>query len=327
MKKLRTLGALVTSIGMLSFSSMSLSADTWDMPTAYAADNYHSVLAKEFAEQVNKSADNEVNIVVHPGGSLYKGAEIYGAVRKGLVPIGERLISALGNEDPIFEIDSLPFIATSFNESWALYQASKPELEKVLDKKGLKLLYSVPWPPQGLYSKKPVDGLDDMRNVKFRAYNAMTVDLARMMKAVPTKVETAELSQAFATSVAESMIASGSTGYDRKLWEYVDYWYDVKAWLPRDMVFVNKRAWNKLSPETQKVIEVAALEAERKGWEQAQELADWYKVELVKNGMSVDEPSAELKEDFIKLGNTVVSQWLAKSGDDGQAVIDAYKQM
>ncbi|MGF1680316.1 TRAP transporter substrate-binding protein [Photobacterium minamisatsumaniensis] len=326
MTKQRTLYSLVAGVGMLCHSYVVAAADTWDMPLAYSADNYHSVLAAEFAKTVNAQVGEEINIVTHPGGSLYKGNEIFGAVRRGLVPIGERLISALGNEDPMFEVDALPFVATGFDDSWTLYQASKPEMEKVLDKKGVKLLYSVPWPPQGLYAKKPVSSLDDMKGSKFRAYNPMTVELARMMGAVPTKVETAEMSQAFATGVTESMIASGSTGYDRKIWEYVTYWYDVNAWLPKDMVFVNKRAWNRLSPETQKVIEAAAADAEKAGWAQARELADWYKKELIANGMTVSEPTPELKEDFVQLGNKVVKQWLVKAGDGGVNVINKYNQ-
>ena len=312
---------------VLTLSQPAVSAETWDMPLAYSATNYHSQLAAQFAKDVNARLGDEIEIVPHPGGSLYKGSEIFGAVRRGLAPIGERLISALGNEDPIFEVDALPFVATSFEDSWKLYQASKPAMEKVLSKKGLKLLYAVPWPPQGLYANKEINSVGDMKGLKFRAYNTLTSELAVMMGAVPTKIEAAELSQAFATGVAESMISSGSTGYDRKLWEYVGYWYDTKAWLPKNMVVVNKRAWKGLSDDAQKALLEISATTEKAGWDKAEELANWYKSELAKNGMKVNDPGQTLQADFQKLGEEVVAKWLEKAGDEGKQLMDSYKKM
>ncbi|RDL45204.1 C4-dicarboxylate ABC transporter substrate-binding protein [Marinomonas piezotolerans] len=310
----------------LALSSVSFAADTWDMPLAYSASNYHSVIAKEFAEQVT-GAQDEIEVITHPSGSLFKGGEIYSSVRRGLAPIGERLISALSNEDPIYSIDAVPFLATDFDSSWRLYQASKPAMEEVLKKHRLKLLYSIPWPPQGLYASKEINSVADMKGLTFRAYNPATSKIAEMMGAIPTKVEAAEVSQAFATGVAESMLSSGSTGYDQKLWEHVDYWYDVKAWLPKNMVFVNVRAWNQLSPETQDVILKASADAEKKGWAKARELADWYKKELAANGMTVQEASPKLKSDLQAIGVTMTNDWLKEAGEKGQSVIEAYKAM
>ena len=306
-------------------SGAALAAEKWDMPLAYPASNYHSETATKFAEEVTKASGGALEIVTHPGGSLFGGGEIYRAVRTGQAPIGERLISALGNEDPLFEIDALPFLATSFDESWKLYQASKPELEKTLDAAGLKLLYTVAWPPQGLYNKKEVKSAADMQGVKFRAYNAATERLANLLGAVPTKIEAAELTQAFATGVADSMISSGSTGYDSKIWEHVKYWYDVQAWLPKNMVVVNKEAWAGLDENLQKVVLEAAANAEQAGWDKARELSDWYKDQLATNGMVVEGPSDTLKADFQKIGDTMTTEWLTRAGDSGKAVIDAYK--
>jgi len=306
-------------------SGAALAAEKWDMPLAYPASNYHSETAAKFAEEVTKVSGGELEIVTHPGGSLFGGGEIYRAVRTGQAPIGERLISALGNEDPLFEIDALPFLATSFDEAWKLYQASKPELEKTLDAAGLKLLYTTAWPPQGLYNKKEVNSTADMQGVKFRAYNAATERLAQLMGAVPTKIEAAELTQAFATGVADSMISSGSTGYDSKIWEHVKYWYDVQAWLPKNMVVVNKAAWEGLDENLQKVVLEAAANAEKAGWDKARELSGWYKDQLAANGMVVEGPSDTLKADFRKIGVTMTTEWLARAGDSGKAVIDAYK--
>ncbi|MDJ0955529.1 MAG: TRAP transporter substrate-binding protein [Arenicellales bacterium] len=317
----------VTVAVLASLVSTFAYAEKWDMPLAYSATNYHSENAAKFAAAVTEATGGELEIVTHPSGSLYKGGEIFRAVRTGQVPIGERLISALGNEDPIFEIDALPFLATSFEDAMKLYKTSKPAMEKVLDSKGLMLLYAVPWPPQGLYNINPVNSAADMKGVKFRAYNAATSRLAELMGAVPTKIEAAELSQAFATGVAESMISSGSTGYDRKIWEHVKYWYDVQAWLPKNMVVVNKDSWGKLNEEIKGVLLEAAEKAEKDGWAKAEELANWYKEQLAANGMEISGPSDQLRTDFMSIGDTMTSEWLEKAGEEGQTVIDAYKKM
>ena len=301
--------------------------EKWDMPLAYAATNYHSENAAKFAKAVTEASGGELEIVTHPSGSLFKGGEIFRAVRTGQAPIGERLISALGNEDAIFEVDALPFLATSFEDAKKLHEASKPAMEKVLEDKGVKLLYAVPWPPQGLYNKTPVASAADMKGVKFRAYNAATSRLAELLGAVPTKIEAAELAQAFATGVADSMISSGSTGYDRKIWEHVKYWYDVQAWLPKNMVVVNLEAWNALDAKLQGVVTEAAAQAEADGWAKAQELADWYKEQLAANGMTVEGPSDQLRADFVKVGDQMTQEWLDRAGDGGKAIIEAYKKM
>ncbi len=316
--------AAATAISALMLAA-SAQAEKWDMPLAYSATNYHSENAASFAAAVTSATGGELEIVTHPGGSLYKGDEIFRAVRTGQAPIGERLISALGNEDPVFEVDALPFLATSFEDARKLYEASKPAIEQSLDEKGMMLLYAVPWPPQGLYAVKAVGSAADMQGVKFRAYNAATSRLAELMGAVPTKIEAAELSQAFATGVAESMISSGATGYDQKMWEHVDYWYDVQAWLPKNMVIVNKAAFEGLDEATRDIVRDAAATAEEAGWAKAEELANWYKEQLAAQGMNVEAPSDALRADFMKIGETMTSEWVEKAGEAGQAVIDAYR--
>ncbi|NIA68586.1 TRAP transporter substrate-binding protein [Pelagibius litoralis] len=318
---------MVSAAAIVLAASTAMAAEKWDMPLAYSASNYHSENAAKFAEAVTEASGGELEIVAHPGGSLFKGGEIYRAIRTGQAPIGERLISALGNEDPLFEVDALPFLATSFDDSWKLYKASRPQLEETLDKAGLKLLYAVPWPPQGLYNKTAVGSAADLKGVKFRAYNAATSRLAELMGAVPTKIEAAELTQAFATGVAQSMISSGSTGYDRKIWEHVKYWYDVQAWLPKNMVIVNKAAWEDIDAKLQQIVLDEAAKAEQAGWDKARELAEWYKEQLAANGMEVGPPSDALKSDFQAIGDTMTKEWLDKAGPEGQAVIDAYKAM
>ena len=300
-------------------------AEKWDMPLAYTSTNYHSQIAADFANAVTAATAGNIEIVTHPNGSLIRGEQIFQAVRSGQAPIGERLISTLADEHPLFEIDSLPFVATSFAEARKLYDASRPALEKVLEDKGLKFLYAVPWPPQGLYAKSEIASVKDLQGVNFRAYNAATERLAELMGAVPTRMEAADLAQAFADGSVDSMISSGATGYDSKLWEHVGHWYDVQAWLPKNMVFANLKAWNALDAETKALITEKAAIAEERGWAKAEERSLWYKTELAKKGMKIVSPGPGLVEEFKSIGETMMNEWLAKAGDAGRRVIEAYR--
>ncbi|MDH3740462.1 MAG: TRAP transporter substrate-binding protein [Hyphomicrobiales bacterium] len=321
----------LTSVAAAGFMALAFSAspanagEKWDMPAAYSAKNFITSSYIAFAEKVTKESGGDLEIVVHPSGSLYKGAEILRAVRSGQVPIGGRYMGAHAKEDAIFGVDTVPFLATNADEAWKLYQASKPQLEAALEKRGMKLLFTAVWPPQGLFAKKEINTVADMKDVKFRAYDAGTTRLATLMGAVPTKTEATEIGQAFSTGVAESMIASGAIGVFRKMWDYVDHFYEVNAWLPKSAVIVNLEAWDKLDDKTKKIVTDAAAETEKSVWAAMAPTNDGYKKTMADNGIKVLEPSAELKAGFRKIGETMSNEWADKAGADAKKVIEAYK--
>lgn len=323
MKRMRAL-LVTTALAAVSISP-ALAADKWDMPMAYPATNYHSENGAKFAKCVTDGTGGKLSIVTHPGGSLFGGNDIKRAVQTGQAPIGERLISAHANEKPIYGVDSIPFLATSFADSEKLWKAAIAKIKSTLDGDNLVYLYAVPWPPQGIYTKKPISAAADMKGIKFRAYNAATARIAALAGMVPVQIEAAELSQALATGVAESFISSGSTGYDSKVWEQLKYFYDVQAWLPRNVIFANKDAWKKLDAATQKTVMGCADTAAADGLAKAKSLSDFYLKKLAENGMTVSPPSAQFKSDLKGFGETMTKEWLAKAGDTGKAVVDAYK--
>ncbi len=300
-------------------------AQKWDMPLAYPATNYHSETAAAFGKCVAGATGGKLNIVTHPNGSLFSGNDIKRAVQTGQAPIGERLISAHANENPLFGVDSVPFLATSFADSAKLWKAAEPKIAEVLAKQNLIYLYAVPWPPQGFYFKKPVASVADMKGIKFRAYNAATARIAALSGMVPVQIEAAELSQALATGVAESFISSGSTGVDSKAWESLKYFYDVQAWLPRNVVFANKSAFEGLDAATQQAVRGCAATAAAAGAKTAEDLTAGYLKTLAANGMMVEVPSPQLKADLARMGVTMTEDWLKAAGPDGKAVIDAYR--
>ena len=312
-------------VALVFSASLANAGEKWDMALAYGAGNFHSANATEFAKNVTDKSGGKLTIVTHPGGSLFKGGEIFRAVRTGQVPIGERFMSALGKEDPLLEVDSQPFLATNYGAAMRLYQASKAEIVKGLDSKGLVFLYAVPWPAQGLYSKKEINSVADLKGLKFRAYNSATIRIAELTGMAPTKIEAAEISQAFSTGAVESMITSPTTGKNKKIWENgVGYFYDIAAWFPKNMVIVNKDAWNKLDEATQKLIMSEAAIAEKKGWDLSKKGNRDDKKALADAGMKVGKVNPALKKHFESVGATMSKEWADRAGSRGQAVLAAY---
>ena len=298
----------------------------WDLPAAYPATNFHSVNLATFAADVNKATGGKLQITVHPGASLFKAPEIKRAVQGGQAQAGEILLAAYQNEWQMFGADGLPFLATSYDQSMKLYKAQKPILEKKLAEQGMQLLYTVAWPPQGIYSKKPVTSAADLKGSKWRAYSPATSRIAELVGAQPVTVQAAELSQALATGAVEANMTSGATGVDSKLYEHLKFYYDVQAWLPKNAVIVNKKAFDALDKPTQDALLKAAAEAETRGWAASQKVNTDTLAILKTNGMAVEPPSAALKADMQKVGETMVKEWVEKAGPEGQAMLDAYRK-
>ncbi|MFN0193505.1 MAG: TRAP transporter substrate-binding protein [Aestuariivirga sp.] len=293
---------------------------------AYPAANFHSVNAKEFAACVKEGTGGEIDIVTHPGGSLFKGNDIKRAVQTGQTPIGERLLSAHENENPVFGVDSVPFLANSYDDSVKLWNATRPELEKVLDKQGLVLLYSVPWPPQGFYFKKDVNSVADMGGVKVRSYNNSTARISELTGMAPVQIEAAEITQALATGVIGALITSAVTGQDSKAWEQLSHFYTVEAWMPRNHVIANKSTWSALPDSQKAALKDCAAKAETAGVEKSKAANKAALDALAKNNMKVLPPSDSLAAELRKAGATMTDEWVAKAGDAGKAVVDAYKK-
>ena len=307
--------------------ALSVSAQTkWDMPTPYAATNFHTENVVQFAADVEKATGGKLKIQVHPNASLFKAPEIKRAVQGGQAQIGEILISGYSNEDPLFGVDSVPFLATSYADARRLWNASRKALEDRFAKQGMMVLYSVPWPPQGIYSSKPLNSAADMKGLKMRAYNPYTARIAELAGAQPVTIQAAELAQAFATGAVNANITSGATGYDTKAWEVVKNYYDTQAWIPKNIVFVNRKAFDALDKASQDALLKCAREAEERGWKISEEKAKWYLEQLQKNGMTVAAPSAQLKADFQKIGQAMTEEWLKTAGPDGKAIVDAFRK-
>ncbi|MES2386068.1 MAG: TRAP transporter substrate-binding protein [Pseudomonadota bacterium] len=321
MKFKLALMATVLSVGS------AVSAQTkWDLPAGYPATNFHSENLVQFASDVDKASGGKLKITVHANASLFKAPEIKRAVQGGQAQAGEILLANFQNEWAIFGTDGLPFLAEGYPSAMKLYQAQKPALQKKLGEQGIQLLYAVAWPPQGIYSKKPLASAADLKGIKWRAYSPATARIAELVGAQPVTVQAAEFSQALATGVVESTMTSGATGVDSKLYEHLKYYYDTQAWLPKNAVIVNKAAFDALDGPTKQAVLKAAADAETRGWAASQAVNTKTLETLKANGMQVLPPSPALKADLKKVGDVMLKEWLDKAGPEGQAIVDAYRK-
>jgi TRAP-type C4-dicarboxylate transport system substrate-binding protein len=325
-KKTMLLASILT-LTSLGTTGRALAETRWDMPTPYGDGTHQTQVARSFAEEVTAQSNGKLTIKVHSGGSLIKHPEIHRAVKSRQVQLGEVFIGRLGNNNPIFKLDNIPFLATDFDSAEKLYKASKQALNEALAEDGLMLLYTSPWPAQDLYSNKPVNSLEDLSGLKMRSYSPTTSRLADLMGTTPVNIPFSDVAQAFTTNAIDAMVTSPSTGVNSQSWDYISHFTTINAWIPKNMLFVNDKLFNRLDDDTKQVILTAATNAEKKGWALGRKLAVEHTNELKENGMIVSAPSAKLQSELRSIGKTMVGEWLTESGASGKAVIDAFQAM
>jgi TRAP-type C4-dicarboxylate transport system substrate-binding protein len=258
--------------------------------------------SRAFAKDVEAATGGKLAIQVHSSASLFKAPDIKRAVQTGRRRWANSCSRSTRTRTPLFGIDVVPFLATSFPDAMKLYKASKAAIEKKLAAQGIMLLFAVPWAPQGIYAKKDLNTIDDMKGLKWRAYNVGTARIGEMVGAQSVTVQAAELPQALATGVVNSFMSSGGTGYDSKVWESLTHFYDTQAWIPKNYTIVNKAAFDALDKPTQEAILKAAATAEARGWKSWQDKASWYLDQLKAKGMKVQAAERRARTGFKKVG-------------------------
>lgn len=320
----RTLTCLLTAAVAITLSGPVSAGSQWDMPTPYPDKTFHTKNIAQFAKDVGEATGGKLTIKIHSAGSLFKHQEIKNAVRGNQVPIGEFFLGLLANEHPAFAVDTQPFLATNYDDARRLWTAQRPIIEKLLDKQNLMILFSIPWPPQGLYTKKEINGLDDLRGLKFRSYNPTLEKFAKLAGAAPTQVQVPDIPQAFATGRVEAMITSPSTGANSKAWDFLSHYTDIQAWVPKNIVVMNKSAFRKLDKDVQEAVLAAAKKAESRGWEMSQKETAAKIAILRSNGIKIITPSLDLMTELKKLGSKMLADWKQSAGSDGEKILTSY---
>ena len=316
---------LVFACVVTAVAGLAQAQSKWDLPSGYGASTFQVQNLQYFADEVGRATGGKLKITLHPGASLFKANEIKRAVQTGQTQIGEFILSGASNENALFGIDAIPFLATTYAEAKKLSDVSNPYLEKLLASQGMKLLYTVPWPGQSLYSVKPVASFQDLKGTKMRAYNPATTRIAELVGAQPVTIQLAELGQALATGTVDNFLTSSASGVDSKLYEQAKFFYDVNAWLPRNALVVSQKSFDALDPATQATVVKVAAAAEARGWKESDRIDDEYVKVLESKGMKVDRGSEALKRELMAIGGRITTEWLAVASPDAKAALAAYR--
>lgn len=298
----------------------------WDMPTAYSIHNFHTKNIVSFSNQINRITNGDFQITVHAGASLFTAPNILRVVRGKQVQIGEILMTLLANQNSAYSLDDIPFFATSYKDASKLSELQRPYIEKILAEQGMIYLFSVPWPPQGLFTYKPIESLDDLRGLNFRAYSKQTARLSELLGSRPITIQAAEVSQALAIGKINALFASSQSGVDYKVWETLKYYYDVRSWLPKNMVVVNEEAFKSLNSDNQEILLNAAKEAQLEGWKNSEKITEEANHILIKNGIQVRKLNPELEKRLKDLALTMLEEWLASANNESKSIANEFYQ-
>ena len=324
MKKLSRRNVLAAPFILVPLTAQETQAQArWQVATAYPDGNFHTRNIRSFLDEVK--AQTGIDAQLHSNGSLLPMPQIKRGVQQGQVQIGEILLSAYGNDDPFFEVDSIPQLAWTDEQARKLATLSRPYIEARFQRQGLSVLYSVPWPPSGFYTNVPVENLEVLRGSRMRTFNAMTNRFATLLGATPTLVQAAEVPQAFATGVVNSMVTSAATGVDSAAWAFAKVFTPIGFTRTHNVIFVQRRAFEALPAAQQTAMREAAKRAEDRGWALSAEARDAAQATLAARGMQVAQPTPAVMEGLSRISQTIAQEWAARAGEDGAKLLAAYR--
>lgn len=325
-REILAVGAAATLACTAAFPARRAAAQArWQMATAYPDGNFHTRNIREFAAEIERASNGRLTVQVHSGASLLRMPEIKRGVQTGQVQMGEILLTAYANEDPFFDADALPFLVTNYQEAKKLADLQKPYVEARLQRQGLMLLYTVPWPPAGFYTNEPLTSLEQLRGSRFRTFSALTNRFAQLVGASPTLVQQAELAQAFATGIVQAMVTSAQTGVDTAAWDYAKVFTPAGFSMTKNAVIVRRRDFEAQPAALQQAIREAAARAEARGYRYSEEATNATQQALAQHGMTIGTVTPELRAQFRQVGRVIADEWAARAGEDGRKLLAAYR--
>ena len=308
------------------FAATPVAAAEWVMASGYPDNNFHTMNINKFIDEVQKKSGGKLKITLHSNGTLIKLDAMKRAIQAGQIPIGEIRLGVYGNEDPMYILAGLPFIAGTYESAWKLKDVQKPYFDKLFAKNGMKILFYSPWPGQGFYTKFPVTKTADFKGKKLRIYSTATKSMGEQLGFNATILPFAEIPQAFSTGLIEALFTSPQTGIDIQAWDNTTHFTYAGAILSKNAVVVNARAFKKLPADVQKVVLAAAATAEKRAWEMSRETTEKQKAILAKNGMKVADAPADVIADMKKIGNSMMENWKKTASPEAQAVLAKYRK-
>ncbi len=303
-----------------------LAQTKWDLSTAWPASNFHAKNAMAFADAVREATDGSVDITVHVSGEIgVKITEKLSAVENGIVQMADMLLFLQAGEEPLLSMDTLPYLIQGQDEMRAFLQVASPVFDDIAARHNQKILYYVPWPSPGVYSKKAIVSADDMAGQRIRAFNAASFEFLEKLGAAPLEMPWGDVAAAAAAGTIDGAATSSSSGVDGKLWQFTSHFNPLNWSTSTDAVTVNLDAWNALSDSERKAIEDLAETMEAEFWAVSAAEDDGKVAILQENGMTVSAADASLQAKMAEAGKAMWDAYIAKN-PDAKPIIDAYSE-
>ena len=319
---------VMTAAAVLAFSTAASAATVkWDMANEYQESSIHGQGQKVFSDTLMKESGGSVVVTNHFGGSIgYKSKEHFDAVGDGALPIANTSMGQVAGIEPIFLLSSLPFLVGSADDAKVLWEVAKPHYEAVFAKHNQVLLYASPWPPAGIWSKKPVLSSSNLSGLKIRAWDASGTRTLKTAGAAAVQMSWADVVPQLSSGGIEAVLTSAEGGVNAKFWEHLSHFNAINYSLSLNMTHVNKDAFDALSAEQKAAVMKAAEVAGDAAWAALAERVGQNYKDMRANGITVAEtvPAGFLGE-LNAAGDGVYDDWLSKVGDTGKAILDEYK--
>ncbi len=316
--------ALIALSALACLPTTATSQVSWSLATGYPDSSFHVKNLRDFASDVAARTNGQVQITVHSNGSLIKAPDVRNAVAGGSVAAGEVFGPSLGRIHPIFTLDAVPFLATNYASARSLWNVARPLAEKKALEQGVVLLYSVPWPPQGLFSQKEIRSSADFKGLKMRENAPPMKRLAELLGSDPVNVETPDLAAAIAADKVQLVFTSAAQGVDTRMWEKLPWFYAINAWMPRNVVMVNKKALDQLTAGQRDAVIRAAAAAEEKGWLLSEQNADETLKALKDKGARIGAMDGGTKAKLDRAGAELGSDAMKRADAELLGILSAY---
>jgi TRAP-type transport system periplasmic protein len=297
----------------------------WTMVTEYPATAVSGDGIAFFAGRLAEESARRLTILPSYDATFgLKSAGIVEAIRDGRLAAGCAFGGALGSIDPLFLLPSLPFVATSGEESRRLLDKARGLYAKRLAREGQRLLYAAPWPPSGLWAKKPIRAPSDMVALRVRVYDATGVDVFAGAKADPVNLSFADAGPRLASGGIEAVLSSGDGGAGRKLWEHLPYFTEIGYAVPLSFATLATPLYDRLPNELKEAVDRAAAATQAHGWEQLSTRLEENYARMRANGVTIT-PASEVTPELFGLlargAASAVEKWKRDAGAEAAKLL------
>lgn len=282
--------------------------------SVFPENNYQVEGLKKLAHKIAEYTNGEVKFNLEIGGSLgYKGQELLRAVKDGSLHVSEIVTTQVAGDEPIFGIRSLPFLIDTIENTKKFDKIARRHYDMIAEKWNQKILYVAPWPFAGLWTQREIHSIKEMRGLKTRTFDRSGAIIMTKVGATPVAMPFGECYTSLATGLIDSMITSGTTVCDGKLWEVLKYYYPINIEITSSMTNINLDEYNKLTMEQQNALLKASSEVEEWLWKIAVETEKANLKLCEEHGVKILPVNPELQAEFQKIGKSVSESWIKKN--------------